>query len=256
MELAILGTANLIAIAIFVALSALPFYLLHRIGAVLDRKAKNLATRWLLPFTATGLVAAWTCASFLTFQSACEAVPGITVLSTPSNAPIGFRMREAQNGHIGNLGFNWPSILETGAFQFVDTDGGRQCIGEKAHERQPAFPITNKCDPSLRSTMVVNVLPHRAVEDWWSPPIFDAAVEVRDSDTDQVLAKASELIFGGGLIGKYLRLLGGDQDFERLSCGFASRSIGPWRPSLTSRPRFTEYQQADLNLLKAAAGRQ
>jgi|GEM_PF-5894375 len=107
----------------------------------------------------------------------------------------------------------------------------------------------------LHSGLIVNALPHRESNLWWSPPIYEAVVEIRDANSEQVLAKGTDLIFGGGFIGKYLRILGGDQDFERLSCGYASPIIGPWRPTLSSRPGVAEYLQADLKLLKMAAGK-
>lgn len=255
MEIVIFGTVNLLAIAIFVALSALPFYLLYLVGAGVGGRIKCRSLRWWLPLSMFGLVAAWAYASFTTYKNACKSVPGITSFSTPRDVPIGFTVLRAKNGHVGGMEYNSSGVLETGAFHFFDAEGGRRCIGEKAREDVQVYPITSKCDRSLRSGLVVDILPHRASTQWWSPPIYEAVVEVRDAYSNQVLAKGTDLIFGGGMVGTYLRLLGGDQDFERLSCGFVSPAIGPWRPTLSSRPRFAEYLQADLKLLKVAAGK-
>lgn len=256
MEFVIFGAANLIAIVIFVVLTAMPFYLLNLIGLRLGRRIGFPAMRWFIPIIGIVLIAAWGYASFSTFEKACKSVQGITVLSRPSVEPIGFTVRGAPNRDFGSLEFNWPTALETGVFQLVDAEGGRRCRGKKEIEGYPIFPITRECDLSLKTGMAVNVLPHRASSLWWSPPIFEAGIEVRDLESDRILAKSTDLVFGGGLTGKYLRLLWGDQDFERLSCGFASPGIGPWRPSLTSRPRFSEYLQADLRLIRLAAGKQ
>ena len=90
------------------------------------------------------------------------------------------------------------------------------------------------------------MLPLKPVSYWWSPPIFEAEIQVQEGPSATVIATAKDLIIGGGLVGRYLRFFGGDQDYEYLSCGYASTDIGPWRPSLTSRPRFSEYEDADL----------
>lgn len=256
MEFVIFGAANLIAIAIFVVLTVLPFYLLNVVGLRLGRRIGFRALRWVLPFVGLVLVTAWSYASFSAFEKTCKSVPGITVLSRPGGEPNGFSVRGAPNRQFGGPEFNWPTALETGAFQFVDAEGGRQCRGKKENGGYPVYPTTRECDQSIRAGMVVDVLPHRSSNLWWSPPIFEAVIEVRDLESERVLAKATDLVFGGGITGQYLRLLGGDQDFERLSCGYASPGIGPWRPSLTSHPRFGEYLQADLRLIKSAAGKQ
>ena len=90
------------------------------------------------------------------------------------------------------------------------------------------------------------MLPLKSVGYWWSPPIFKAEIQVQEGPSGTVIATATDLIIGGGLVGHYLRLFGGDQDYEYLSCGYASPNIGPWRPSLTSRPGFSQYEDADL----------
>jgi hypothetical protein len=73
-------------------------------------------------------------------------------------------------------------------------------------------------------------------------------LRVVERATGRVTASATDVLFGGGIVSLYMRLLGGDQDFEYVSCGYASRDIGPWRPSLVSRPRFTQYEVADYGL--------
>ncbi|WP_306606819.1 hypothetical protein [Azonexus sp.] len=256
MEFVIFGTANLIALMLLVALTVLPLYLLSLIGQRLGHFIGFQAMRWILPIFGTGLAAAWGLASFSAFEKACHSVPGVIVLSRPNVEPSGFVVRGRSNRSFGSLEFNWPTALETGAFQFVDAEGGRRCLGKKENERALLFPTTHDCDLSDQPGMIVDVLPHARSSLWWYPPIFEATIEIREFDSGRVLAKATDLVFGGGLTGKYLRLLGGDQDFEHLSCGFALSDIGPWRPSLVSHPRFSEYLHADLKLIKLAAGKQ
>lgn len=254
MEALIFGAFNLATVAIFLALNALPAYLLYRAGSNWGARVNRPAIRWLLPVLPYAVAIAWVVSAFSAFQSACKAAPGVSVLSTLDGESNGFALRGTRNTFVGSA-FSWDAALETGAFQFVDLEYGRRCIGKKQHERQPSFPIGAQCDKSLRSDLVVNVLPPRAVEHWWRSPISEAQIEVQDARTGRVLARATDLIFGGGVFGVYLGFFGGDQDYRHMSCGYASPGVGPWRPTLASRPRFSEYREADLRLLLAATGK-
>lgn len=182
--------------------------------------------------------------------SVYELVPRAEVLAAAHGTPVGFALVEDRSSFVGGF-FNWDAAISGGAFQFVDLVYGCRCIGKKQHERQPQFPLEARCDRSIPSPISVHLLPTQAIGKWWLPPIYEARIEIRESRTGAVLARATDVIFGGGLIGKYMRLIGGDQDFERLSCGYASADIGPWRPSLSTRPQVREYEQADRALLLA-----
>lgn len=85
-------------------------------------------------------------------------------------------------------------------------------------------------------------------------PVYQLPIEVRDHRTQAVLVRATDVVFGGGLIGSFMRLFGGDQDYEFLSCGYVSPDIGPWRPSLSTRARVGHYERADTALVLAAHG--
>lgn len=255
MEVLIFGVASFLQLAYFIAWSASPFFVLFALGGYIDRRKKTRAMRWWLPIGAFWVLAAWICVSYLTFEEACGSLGGLKVLSTRKDGTTGFAVRvERSNGQLAGAEYNWRDILETGAFQFVDVGGTRQCIDKKGHEFDSVFAITDKCDRSLHSGVVVDVHPHQPLKKWWLPPISQAVIEVRDADTNQLLAKATDVVFGGGVLGTYLRLLGGDQDYERLSCGFVSPRVGPWRPTLMKRPRYEEYIRADLRLINAVAG--
>jgi hypothetical protein len=87
------------------------------------------------------------------------------------------------------------------------------------------------------------------ISKWWFPPIYKADISIIDQTQNKTILNATDWIFGGGLVGIYLRLMGGDQDYNHLSCGYISNEIGTWRPTLSTDPRQAQYAQTDSNLI-------
>lgn len=85
-------------------------------------------------------------------------------------------------------------------------------------------------------------------------PIFHITHTVERISDRAVIASTKDIVFGGGVIGMYLRALGGGQDAEYLSCGYVSEQIANWRPNDTSDPSYREYQRADYEFLLKALG--
>lgn len=148
-------------------------------------------------------------------------------------------------------GFNWEPALQQNLVEFVDekigTSNMRYC-------RTPNRTGSSmNCGPvaGLAPTLTIDVKTPRTVV-WWAPALQVMEYEVRETGTGRLLTRASDVLFGGGVASMYLRLLGADQDFDHLSCRYASTDVGPWRPSLTGRPRMAQYEAADLRLLVEA----
>ncbi len=257
MEVLIFGAVSLIALAAFIGFTLLPFFAAERLGLRIGLLTRRVGLRWALPAALLISVLTWALAGYLVFKRDCRTASKIEVLAPPSTPPLGFLLYGDRSTSMGHA-FSWSALLETGSFQFVDIEGRRRCIGVKPHERSPTFPITSKCSQhaSIKSEFAVHLVPAKRVHYWWSPPIFVSDILVKEIKSGNVIGRASDLIFGGGVIGMYLRLLGGDQDFEYLSCGYASAGIGPLRPSLASRPRFAEYKAADVAFVTKALGAQ
>jgi hypothetical protein len=87
---------------------------------------------------------------------------------------------------------------------------------------------------------------------WWSPPIYRHAIHVTEKSAVRLFAKATDLVIGGGLLSWFMRLAGGDQDYDYLSCGYASADIAPWRPTLSGRKRASQYMHADRDFVRRA----
>lgn len=210
----------------------------------------NHRLRWLPLVAVIVLPLTWVAASYWTFKRSCGEVPPPEFFSLPQAKVDGFLLVGRQ--------ISYPSLIEKGAFQFVELPSGQTKItrfssGKKQYSDSP-MPTDREVVPvsSSKSEYVVTEIAGQPVSYWWRPPIYRDIIEVREKGSHLLMARATELVFGGGDLGIYMRLLGGDQDFERVSCGYISPFVGAWRPTLGSRGRLIQYQNADLWFLMKA----
>lgn len=246
MSVLIYAVGNLVAFVIFIGITVSP-----AVGAYfLGKRLRAPYLRWLPLVLVIVVPLAWGAASYSTFKRMCQAVPSPVFLVAPRTKVDGFLLK---GRHIyGN------SLIERGAFQFVEeplneTKLRRDFAGQKKDVRSPV-PVQTEfvSSTSSKSEYVVIESSPKRLSFWWQPPIFRYELEVRERKSGDLMAKASDLVFGGGVAGTYMRALRGDQDFEHVSCGYASKDVDAWRPSLTSRPRFAEYLEADRRFLTKA----
>lgn len=206
--------------------------------------------RWVLPSLVVALPASWAAAGYFTFKENCKTIPHTQYFSQPGSKIDGFFLT---GRHISA-----NELLEKGAFQFVEEVANaskiRQTVAVEGMYKNSPPRAKSEWVPTAaaKSLYEVTELEPKPVEYWWKPPIFKYDIEVKERKSAKLLARATDLVFGGGLLGTYLILLGGDQDFDRLSCGYASAEPGPWRPTLASRVRSTQYMDADLRFLVKA----
>lgn len=246
MEILIFGVAGLVMLAVFLGVSALPAVIAYGVG----RRSGARYLRWVLPSLAIGLPIAWASAGYSTFKAACSSLPAPEFVSAPAVAPEGILSNA--------LHVSASDLIERGVFRFVEQPLGsakvrRDFAGEKTYPTSP-IPVKTEFVPTTASKgeYVVTESLERQADRWWKPPIHTHILQVKEAKTGRLLAKATDLVFGGGILGPYMRLIGGDQDFEFVSCGYASEGVGAWRPSLSSRPRFVQYREADAAFLGRA----
>lgn len=246
MEILIFGVVGLVMLAIFLGVSALPAIIAYGVG----RQFGVRYLRWLLPCLVIASPIGWTYAGYSAFKASCASLPTQAFVFAPVGAPEGF-LSDAV--HVDS-----SDLIERGLFKFIEqrqnsTKIRRDFAGDKQYPRSP-IPVKTEWVPitESESEFVVTESMEQQVDRWWRPPIYINSLEVKELKSGRLLAKATDLVFGGGILGPYMRLLGGDQDFERVSCGYASADVGAWRPSLTSRPRFAQYRESDAAFLLRA----
>jgi hypothetical protein len=246
MEFLIFGFASLATLVLFGAVSLLPAALAFYIG----RYFRNRYLRWVFAGLAIAVPASWACASYYTFTDGCKTLPRQEFVPPPKDQPDSVRISAR---HV-----NAEDLIERGMFSFVEKDFSdiivrRFSAGQKEYPHSP-IPVVRDSIPiaEAKSAYIVTETTERRLDRWWKPPIVLLGLEIKEIRSGRRLAKATDLVFGGGILGPYLQLLGGDQDFERLSCGYASPDVGAWRPTLSSRRRFAQYKDADAAFLSRA----
>ena len=249
---------SLILLVLFLAGTALPFFMAYGIGRFAGQKLGFTSFRWMLPLALLATIAAWVVGSYTEFERACRSAPKPVYFFSPTTRPVGITIRSEGDWRSFTRGvFGARQAIAKGFILFVDDPNfGRSCAGEKQHASEKILPIQTKCEKyaSVKSSFTVYMFKEKQVEYWWNPPIFVAEVQITENATGKVAASATDIVFGGGILGTYMMAFGRDQDFERLSCGHASREIGLWRPSLSTRERQVQYDSADLNFLVRALG--
>lgn len=238
MEPLIFGIASLIMILLFVGISLLPAFA----GYWLGRLTPFPSMRWILPILIIVIPVAWAFTSYWTFKKNCSIIPKTEFFSFPKIQVEGISV-------IGDH-IQVDNLIDRNAFLFVETQGSDMRI--KRYFSKGKQSRMSEETEWMPTNYAVTELKKQPVAYWWSPPIFTQKIEIKEKKTGVLLARATELIFGGGILGEYLRFFGGDQDFELLSCGYASNTIGPWRPTLANRPQYQHYLDADLNFLVKA----
>lgn len=249
MELAIFGTVSLVSLAILIGFSILPFYVVYWIG----RKSGIRVLQLFFPILLLSGSLSWAIVSYRVFSEGCSTVP--------KNFHLISSMKKQDGIFVEANKFNYLELVEYGVFQFVESEQNTTqirrtfAIKKRSEYEQPPMYLTEVqfiSKEDAKAEYLVRRSPIEKVKYWWNPPIFIEGLEILEKDSGKVVAKATELVFGGGLTGAYMRAIGGDQDFEKLSCGYASSDIGPWRPTLTSRKRFEQYIIADVEFLRRA----
>lgn len=276
MEQAIFGLASIIHLCIFLALWVLPFYLSNKLGSLIDTRIRNFGFNRLFPTLLLLVAVTWGYATYAVFKRDCDLMPKPIVSITKPQRPDGFSFYNNSSFQPA-AGYRWEPALARGYFKYIDFaepklfikkdrdaefdyskyddfSFRRACGGKVISVKPRIVEINNSrsCGPFKaipNAKTIVAILPERASNYWWNPPIYELDIQVKDLSSGQVIASATDLVIGGGLVGALLRVIGGDQDYKFLSCGYASPNIGPWRPSLASRPRYSQYEKADTNFV-------
>ncbi|MFA6284511.1 MAG: hypothetical protein WCT30_00720 [Desulfurivibrionaceae bacterium] len=221
-------------------------YIAFKIGQLIDLTAGIFAFQWIAPVIVIGIPAAWVFAGYKVFQEQCASVRPPSFVSFPKSRPDGFLLEE--KGITQNPYHRICFIYEyKKQLPFEYFEHGTQ-------------PFVSRCFSNGKSQIVSQVtseyalvfMPPKRVEYWWNPPIYLSEMVVIERSSQKILATASDLLFGGGIIGLYLSLPKMSNDYRYISFGFASREVGLWRPKDNHNPRFNQYLRADADFISKA----
>lgn len=250
MEVLIFGAVSLVFSIAFWAFTVLPLVISYHIGRVIDRSYHLAFMKWLVPASLILLICIWLGSSYYLFRQECRTITPIRGDVAMPMRPQGFRLY-VDESVAPHGGIRFEHAIRNGFVSYVDskTYNHKRCAGKVLREDPRIVSIENGSNCQgfdvAMSLPEVRFLPKTKVDYWWAPPIYRAEVRVTDPASGAVLASATDLLIGGGILGTYQRAIGRDQDYEYLSCGYAYSKPGPWRPSLTSRPEFEQYDVAD-----------
>jgi len=244
LKVLIFGIASLIALVIYAAKFVLPVAAAYWIGG----KTGYSVFRWGLPIATVVLPILWVYAGYETFKSMCPSNPLPKFFAKPVAPQLGYAVESAMEKYGMVSSFDARIAFRYGDFKFVDENGNRQC--QPVPNRSNIAPCTGL--ENQKSQYVVKVLPWVSLDKWWSPPIYRQEYRIEEIGTNRVMALASELVFGGGLLSPAMRLAGGDQDHDFLACGYVSSKIDLYRPTLSTRKRQYDYQNVDQDFVMRA----
>ena len=255
MEVLLFGIVNLIYVVVLTA----PLWILVSASVYSFRRGKGRpVVRRLsvaVPVVAISCAAAWAYASHTLFVHTCRSITPVQIFSAPSVNQRGFRVEKFPAIVEFTRGTpDFMQLLVGGPFEFVDDFdyfGRRLCKKEVSTGSRVRFESTHQCDhlSGLKSNYAIYGIPPKRVERWWGPPVYILTFEVMEIESRSVVARATDVLLGDSHTSRYLRLMGGDQDFKLRSCGYASTDVGPFRPSLVGRPRMSQYSAADANFI-------
>jgi len=211
----------------------------------------------LMAFFLGGLPAVWIYSSISQFKAACASVPKAQIASRPPSQD-GFLLDAWAIRTLRAQKFISPlTFVDKGAFSYVEQylqspEYIRAHNLEARYTRRYADRVETVAEPLSKYTFATSILDRGS----YGAPLYEVQHSIRRVSDGSVIATATDIVFGGGIIGSYLVLLGDyaveDQDAVLISCGYADADIGAWRPNNVSEPRWSKYRDADRRFAESA----
>jgi hypothetical protein len=227
-----------------------------KIGLVLKRHSKYSKFAILLPALSVVFPAAWGMASYTSFISACEKSNGAEIYKKSDAPQEGFLLdaKELESWPFYKT-VNSPGMLfNAGKIKYYDMYFNNSRNNFKREIYRNSDSRSNLAQPP--SEFVFKVMPIERSNSYLLAPIYRVSYEVQRMNSPVVLARGSEYVFGGGLIGMYLKAFFGKnftsdrEEYNYLACGYAAKSPIAWRPTSIQFEDSDLYVKADLDLLK------
>lgn len=260
-----------IPLLILISIPFLIIFLAWKLGRWISKTFKQKILGILVSFIIVAVPIAWLVTSIFQFQNLCKTVPTkkIYLKTTKQDGLI------IDNSGIHKLSFTKSfsirHLISSGIFSYYENKE-KYC---KAFSKKPSYsnPYALSCaEEAIRYEARYNTQVSKATDKPISEyfieseiasigilkfPIYEAHYNIRRISDGKIIAKATDVIFGGGIIGYFLGAFGPSmdgQDNEYLSCGYASQNIGSWRPQNTSDIRWQQYADQDVNFISSVLG--
>jgi hypothetical protein len=195
----------------------------------------------------------WAVAGYAAFKKQCTNLPSPSFVSFPNSRPNGFFLDEEG---IAQSPFHRSAfVYEQLPFKFYEQSyftGDAYSPKAREHFRRTHSDRKSENIPEPTTEYALMFSPPQQVTSWWNPPIYTSEIVVMERKSKKVIARAYDLIFGGGIVGQYLHIPKMNYDYRYLSCGFASKEIGAWRTRHGNDPRYSQYVVADTNFVSTA----
>ena len=226
-------------------MSLLPIYVAYVIGKTIGRFSLHI----IMPALTLTLPILWATVGYYNFKHNCQESKSAVFLHSPAVEQEGFLLDDRTENYSHGR-FNADNAIVKGHFKFIEvrtSDMGkiRRIYKYKNSSQYKSLATEIVPHSKSKSNYVLIIDPLRRTNSWWAPPTYTYEAKIKEIKSSNTIAKVTESLFGGGLIGRFMIKIFGDQDYEYLSCGYVSNSVGPWRPTLITRKSYEYYNNAD-----------
>lgn len=237
-----------IVIAIWLMLALLPvFYIALAIwiGNAIFGKSR-IFQKILFTLTLIFSPIAWLANGYHSFEVACRTGIPENISSSQINNVKGFFLRKSIDSAQPYISQITDDFLFKGIYSYVEF--GSEKVGY-AHRTKD---VTKYGQQYLKNSKIISPqskydfeisLPE-AISPFLKPYFQISKIRILGSSDGVVVSQATEYVYGGGLLGQYIKHFNGKGNNSYLGCGYVDSGIHPFRPTNGSLPALQELYTA------------
>ena len=186
----------------------------------------------------------WLANGYSAFQKACSE-GRFEDISTPQIENIdGFLVRPHSVRYDSQAPYD---LLMQGQYKYLEREFKFKEKQGYTQERIEGRGTRSTLFKDRQSRLDFEVIPPQPVSRLFEPGFKVSRVRVVDAKSSDVKAQATEYVYGGGLIGRYIAYFanGGNQGSDTYGCGYVDRGIHLFRPTIHDK----QYLQRDREFI-------